>query len=80
MQLNSHDGRSFAIKVDDPFDTQVGFRPFDSLKISLPKGEVLEHIVLEPDAYVSIIGGSKIGESGVVKEVPEQRGPNLRGS
>jgi len=76
MQINSHDGRSFSLKLDDPFDVQVAYKPFDALKISLPKGEVIEHIPLEPDVYVSIIGGSQIGESGLVKEVPKQRGPN----
>lgn len=76
VQLNAHDGRSFAIKVDDPFSVNLPYRIFDSLKISLPAGEVLEHIPMEPDTYVSIIGGSNIGKSGILKEAPQQRGPN----
>jgi len=76
MQLNTHDGRSFAIKVDDPFNVDVGYKIFDALKISLPDGEVTEHIPLESEAFVSIIGGSNIGKYGTLKETPAKRGAN----
>ena len=76
MQLNTHDGRSFTIKVDDPFNVDVGYKIFDALKISLPDGEVTEHIPLESEAFVSIIGGSNIGKYGTLKETPAKRGAN----
>jgi small subunit ribosomal protein S4e len=76
MQLNTHDGRSFAIKVDDPFNVDVGYKIFDALKISLPDGEVIEHIPLESEAFVSIIGGSNTGKYGTLKETPAKRGAN----
>jgi small subunit ribosomal protein S4e len=76
MQLNTHDGRSFAITVDDPFNIDVGYKIFDSLKISLPDGEVTEHIPLEAETFVSIIGGSNTGKFGILKETPAKRGAN----
>jgi small subunit ribosomal protein S4e len=76
VQLNSHDGRSFAVKIDDPFNPQVSYRVYDTLKISLPGGEILEHIPLEVGNYVSVIGGSKNGEYGTLAELPAQRGAN----
>jgi len=76
VQLSGHDGRTFAVKVDDPFKIQLDYRIFDTVKVSLPEGEILERIALEPEAYASIIGGVNIGRSGVVREVPKQKGPN----
>lgn len=74
-QLNTHDGRSIALKVDDPFDIQVPYRTYDVLKIAIPAGEILEHVPLEAGAFVSIIGGAHIGKYGTLVESPEKRGP-----
>lgn len=76
VQLSGHDGRTFAVKVDDPFEIGLDYRVLDTVKVSLPEGELLERIALEPDVYASIIGGVNIGRSGVVREVPAQRGLN----
>jgi small subunit ribosomal protein S4e len=76
VQLNFHDGRSSVARVEDPFNLQMGYRIFDVLKISLPDGQVIDSIPLEPDAFVSIIGGTNIGSYGTLKETPEMRGPN----
>ena len=76
VQLNFHDGRSSIVKVEDPFNLQVGYRIFDVLKISLPDGQVMESIPLEAEAFVSIIGGTNIGKHGTLKETPVTRGPN----
>ena len=75
VQLNFHDGRSSIVKVEDPFNIQVGYRIFDVLKISIPEGQVMGSIPLEPDAFVSIIGGTNIGKYGTMKETPDTRGP-----
>ncbi len=76
VQLNFHDGRSYNIKVEDPFNIQVGYRTFDTIKLTLPDGEIDAHIPLESGAFVSIIGGSNIGKYGEVIEAPTSRGPD----
>jgi small subunit ribosomal protein S4e len=75
VQLNTHDGRSISLKVEDPFDIQMEYKPFDVLKIAIPSGEILERLPLEADAYVSIIGGVNIGKYGTLVETPVNRGP-----
>ncbi len=75
VQLNTHDGRSISIKVEDPFDINLEYRLYDVLKISIPGGEILERIPLEADTYISIIGGAHIGKYGTLVDTPENRGP-----
>ncbi|MCQ5377249.1 MAG: 30S ribosomal protein S4e [Candidatus Methanomethylicia archaeon] len=75
VQLNTHDGRSITLKVDDPFNIQLGYRPFDALKISLPDGQILESIPMEADTYVAVIGGTNIGSYGVLSESIPNRDP-----
>jgi small subunit ribosomal protein S4e len=75
VQLNTHDGRSIALKVEDPFDIQMEYKLFDVLKIAIPSGEILERIPLEADAYVSIIGGAHAGKYGTLVETPADRDP-----
>jgi small subunit ribosomal protein S4e len=75
VQLNTHDGRSIDMKVEDPFDIKMDYHLYDVLKIAIPGGEILERIPLEADAYVAIIGGAHIGKYGTLVETPENRGP-----
>jgi small subunit ribosomal protein S4e len=75
VQLNTHDGRSMVLKVEDPFDINMDYKLYDVLKIAIPGGEILERLPLEADAYVSIIGGAHIGKYGTLVETPESRGP-----
>jgi len=74
VQLNTHDGRSIALKVEDPFDIKMDYRLYDVLKIAIPGGEILERLPLEADAYVSIIGGAHIGKYGTLVETPRKQG------
>ncbi len=76
VQLCLHDGRSVSVKVDDPFNMELGYRTFDTVKISIPQGEILEAIPLETGAFVSITGGTNIGKYGTLLETPEKRDPN----
>ncbi|MGQ9759051.1 MAG: 30S ribosomal protein S4e [Candidatus Methanomethylicaceae archaeon] len=75
VQLSFHDGRTYTIKVEDPFNTQIGYKIFDTIKIKLPEGGIVDQIPLEPGAFVFIIGGSNIGKYGEVVEVPASRSP-----
>lgn len=74
VQLNTHDGRSMDMKVEDPFDIKMEYKLYDVLKIAIPSGEILEHLPLEVDAYVAIIGGAHNGKYGTLVETPENRG------
>ena len=76
VQLNFHDGRSLVLKIDDPFNIQVGYKLMDSIKLSLPDGQLIESIPLEESTYVAMTGGIKIGKYGTLLETPEKRSPN----
>ncbi|MBC7112620.1 MAG: 30S ribosomal protein S4e [Candidatus Methanomethyliales bacterium] len=73
VQLNFHDGRTYSIKVDDPFNIQVGYKIYDAVKLTIPDGEIADHIPLEPGTFVCVIGGSNIGKYGEVVELPATR-------
>lgn len=75
VQINTHDGRSIAVKVEDPFDINLDYRLYDVLKIAIPGGEIQERIPLEADAFVAIIGGAHNGKYGTLLATPENRGP-----
>ncbi|MCX8181560.1 MAG: 30S ribosomal protein S4e [Candidatus Methanomethyliaceae archaeon] len=76
VQLNFHDGRSYCIKVDDPFNIQVGYKIYDAVKLTIPEGEIADHIPLEPGAFVCVTGGNNIGKYGEVVEPPASRNPD----
>jgi len=76
VQLNFHDGRSVAVKVDDPFNIHLAYKLMDTVKISIPEGQLLEHIPLQEGAYVAITGGTKIGKYGTLLETPAKRTAN----
>lgn len=61
-QLNFHDGRNML--VDDPKEFNTG----DSIKLSLPDQEVLEHIKFEDGVRCYLIGGTHVGETASMKE------------
>lgn len=61
-QLNFHDGRNML--VDDPKEFNTG----DSIKLSLPDQEVLEHIKFEEGVRCYLIGGTHVGETASMKE------------
>ena len=61
-QLNLHDGRNML--VDNPKEFNTG----DSIKLSLPDQEVLEHIKVEDGVRCYLIGGTHVGEMAQMKE------------
>ena len=61
-QLNLHDGR--CLLVDDANAYNSG----DSLKISLPDQQILDHLPFEDGASAYLIGGSHVGSISHVKE------------
>ena len=61
-QLNFHDGRNMI--VDDATTYSTG----DSVKISLPDQEILEHIAFVEGVRCYLIGGTHVGETAFMKE------------
>ena len=61
-QLNFHDGRNMI--VDDATTYSTG----DSVKISLPDQEILEHIAFVEGVRCYLIGGTHVGEMAFMKE------------
>ncbi len=76
MQLNLHDGRCISVDVSDPFSVDMPYKLMDAVKISLPDGQIQEHVPMAVGAYVVITGGTKIGKFGLVKELPASGSPN----
>ena len=61
-QINLHDGRNML--VDDAKEYSTG----DSIKISLPDQNVLEHIAFTEGVRCYLIGGTHVGEMASMKE------------
>lgn len=76
LQLSFHDGRTIATKVDDPFNIQVPYMTNDVLKVSIPDGQVLDHIPLTEGTFVAVTGGRNVGRFGTIAEKPLSKSPN----
>ena len=73
IQLNLHDGRNILIRSEDPSNPAGNiYRTFDTLKISLPSQEILEHLRLEIGMLALFIDGENIGKHGIIREIDER--------
>ncbi|MEM2111465.1 MAG: 30S ribosomal protein S4e [Candidatus Bathyarchaeia archaeon] len=77
IQLNLHDGRNIMLRLENSQgSTDDVYQTLDTLKISLPNQEILEHLKLESGMSALIIGGKNIGKHGTIisiDERPEQK-------
>ena len=79
LQLNLHDGRNVLVRVADPTNpVEDVYRTLDSLKLAVPKQEVLEHFRLQEGAYAIITGGKNIGAHGRIVQIRELPGVKRR--
>jgi len=70
VQLNLHEGSSILLKVADPKNPQEDiYRTFDTLKISLPERQILEHVKMKENDFATITGGKNIGKYGKIVEI-----------
>ncbi|MEM1513633.1 MAG: 30S ribosomal protein S4e [Candidatus Thermoplasmatota archaeon] len=67
-QLNLHDGRNIIVNEDK-------YKTGDTLKISIPKQEIIEHIPLQEGYLGLITGGSHKGKIGKIKRVIVTKSP-----
>lgn len=70
VQLHLHDGSNILIKVTDPKNPQEDvYKTFDTLKISLPDRQILEHVKMKEGCYAIVTGGKNVGKHGKVAEI-----------
>ncbi len=76
VQLNLHDGRNILLEIEDPQKpVEDVYKTRDSLKISLPSQEILEHLPFKLQNEILIVGGKNIGERGKMENVEKNYGP-----
>lgn len=80
IQLNLHDGSNILVKVDDPKNTQDVYKTLDTIKISLPERQVLEHIKMKENNFAIITGGKNIGKCGKIVSIESAKGKKRRNS
>ncbi|MEM3769987.1 MAG: 30S ribosomal protein S4e [Candidatus Bathyarchaeia archaeon] len=75
VQLNLHDGSNILVKVADPKNPQEDvYSSFDTIKISLPDRQILEHIKMKENDYVIITSGKNMGKHGKIVEIEKVKG------
>ncbi len=79
IEVNLHDGRNFLIRVEDPSNPREDiYRTLDTLRISIPDQEVLEHFRVEKGMFASLVDGANIGKFGAISSITEERGQKRR--
>ncbi len=75
IQLNLEDGRNILFKTkneDERREILGKYKTWDSLKITIPEQEILDHYKLEEDMYGLIVGGTHAGEHGKIVRIVHQ--------
>jgi len=79
LQLNLHDGSNIPVKVTDPKNPQEDvYKTLDTLQISLPERQILQHIKLKENDFAIITSGKNIGRYGKIIEIEEMKGKKRR--
>jgi len=74
-QLNLHDGSNILVKVTDPKNPKEDvYKTLDTVRISLPERQILEHIKLKKGDFVIITSGKNIGKYGKIVEIEKVKG------
>lgn len=73
VQLDLHDGRNILVRVKDPNKPEEDvYKTLDTLRISSPRQEILDHLKLIEGATALIVGGKNVGRHGKIVAL-EQR-------
>jgi small subunit ribosomal protein S4e len=79
VQLHLHDGSNVIVKVADPKNPQEDkYQTLDTLKISLPEKQILEHTKMKEKDFAAIIGGKNVGKFGKIVEIEKAEGRKRR--
>jgi small subunit ribosomal protein S4e len=81
VQLNLHDGSNLLAKVADPKNPQEDVcKTLDTIKLSLPGRQILEHVKMKEKGFAIITGGKNIGKLGKIVEIEKAEGKKRRNS
>jgi small subunit ribosomal protein S4e len=79
VQLHLHDGSNILVKVADLKNPQEDvYDTLDTVKISLPEKQILEHIKMKEKDFAIITGGKNIGNWGKAVEIEKAEGKKRR--
>lgn len=79
VQLNLHDGTNILVRVADPKNPQEDvYETLDTLKVSLPEKQILEHIEMKEKDFGIITGGKNVGKQGRIVEIEKAEGKKRR--
>ncbi|MCD6445627.1 30S ribosomal protein S4e [Candidatus Bathyarchaeota archaeon] len=79
IQLNFHDGSNLLIKVADPKNPEEDvYKTLDTLKISIPDRQIIEHVKVKKNCFAIITGGKNIGKFGRIIDIEEAEGKKRR--
>ncbi len=79
IQLHLHDGSNILVKIADPKNPQEDvYETLDTLKTSLPEGQIIEHTKMKEKDYALIIGGKNIGKHGKITEIEKAEAKKRR--
>lgn len=70
VQLNLHDGSNILVKVADPKNPKEDTcQTLDTIKLSVPEGQILECVKMKEKDFAIITGGKNIGQYGRIVEI-----------
>lgn len=79
VQLNLHDGSNMLVRVADPKNPQEDtYKTLDTIKISLPEKQILEHVEMKESDFTVIVGGKNIGKYGKIVEIERTEGKKCK--
>jgi small subunit ribosomal protein S4e len=79
IQLHLHDGSNIVVKIADPKNPQEDvYETLDTLKISLPEGQIIGHTKMKEKNYALITGGKNIGKHGKITEIEKAEAKKRR--
>ena len=74
IQLNLHDGRNILLKINDISKPKEDvYKTRDTLQITVPKQEILNHLAFRENSYVLATAGRNIGKLGRIIKIEESR-------
>lgn len=70
VQLNLHDGRNLIVQVQDPRNPKEDiYKTRDTLRISIPTQQILEHLRFAEGAYAIVTSGRNLGRHGKIMKI-----------
>jgi small subunit ribosomal protein S4e len=79
LQLNFHDGSNIVIQVADSKNPKEDvYCTLDTLKLSLPERQILEHTRMNEKDFAIITGGKNVGKFGRIAEMEKAEGKKRR--